>query len=250
MGTAAQQKPNVEVVRNGKALAQRCVEIFIDDANEAIEKKDIFYVAVSGGNTPRQFFELLGESEAVKGLSWDKIHLFWVDERYVPITSKWSNYKLVAETFLFKVGIEPKNIHRISTEYSDFDFAAHCYEKTIRKVFRLHKKQIPQFDLIILGMGVEGHIASLFPGSFVAMDTEDLVCSVYAEKLRRITLTYLVLQAACHLVVLVSGDNKADILKKVFTSEPDEALYPIHALWPALNKVDWLVDTKAAKFLQ
>jgi 6-phosphogluconolactonase len=250
MGEAAQQNPNVEVLCEGEAFARRCVELFVNDANEAIKNQDIFYVAISGGNTPRHFFELLSESEQAKALPWKKIHLFWVDERYVPPTSKWSNYKLAADTFLSKVSIEPQNIHRIPTEYSDFDFAAGCYEKAIRKVFRLRKKQMPQFDLIILGMGVEGHTASLFPGSYAALDTESLASVVYVEKLSRITLTYPVLRAACHLVVLVSGENKANILKKVFTSEPDEVLYPIHALWPVLDKVDWLVDTKAAKFLQ
>jgi len=249
MGTAKQQNPKVEVVSEGQAFARRCVEIFVNDANKAIKNKDIFYVAIPGGNTPRHFFELLSDSEQAKELSWNKIHFFWTDERYVPPTSRWSNYKLAADTFLSKVAIDPKNIHRISTEYSDFDLAARCYEKEIRKVFSLREKQMPQFDLIILGMGIEGHTASLFPGSYAALDSEDLACVVYVDKLSRITLTYPVLRAARHLLVLVSGENKADILKKVFISEPDEVLYPIHALWPVLDKVDWLVDTKAAKGL-
>jgi len=250
MGTAGQREPNVEVVSNGKALARRCVELFTNDARKAIESKDAFYVAISGGNTPRQFFELLGESEEARELSWDKIHLFWVDERYVQPTSEWSNYKLAADTFLSKVGIGAENIHRISTEHSDLDLAARGYEETIRKVLGLREKQMPQFDLIILGMGLEGHMASLFPGNYAALDTEDLACVVYVEKLSRITLTYPVVRAARHLAVLISGEDKADILKKVFTSEPDEVLYPIHTLWSVLDKVDWLVDAKAAKFLQ
>ncbi|GAI55189.1 unnamed protein product, partial [marine sediment metagenome] len=184
-------------------------------------------------------------------LPWDKIQLFWVDERYVQPDSQWSNYKLAADTFLAKVAIPGQNIHRIPTEYDDFKAAASCYEQTIREVFGLDENQGPEFDLIILGMGAEGHTGSLFPNSYAAFDTENLACVVYVldEKLNRITLTHPVLCAASHLAILVSGREKAGILKEVLTSEPDEVRYPIHALWPILNKVTWLVDKEAAKAL-
>ncbi|MBA7663606.1 6-phosphogluconolactonase [subsurface metagenome] len=216
-----------------------------------VKAKNAFYVAISGGHTPRRFFELLGEVPSAKALPWNKIHLFWVDERCVPPDSKWSNYKLAADTFLPKVGTPEQNIHRIPTEYTDFKVAAQRYEETIRKVFGLEENQLPEFDLIVLGMGVEGHTGSLFPNCYAAFDTENLACVVYVldEKLNRITLTHPVLRAASHLAVLVSGEEKADILKEVLTSEPDEVRYPIHALWPILDKVTWLVDSDAAKAL-
>ena len=251
MGTAADYKANIEVVPDSENLALRGLELFIAEAEKATKARGIFYVAISGGNTPKRFFELIGETPTAKALAWDKIHLFWVDERYVPPDSQWSNYKLAADTFLAKVEIPEENIHRIPTEYSDFKTAAQCYEETIRRVFGLQEKELPQFDLILLGMGAEGHTGSLFPNSYAPFDTEDLACVVYVldEKLNRITLTHPVLCAASHLAVLVAGEEKANILKEVMTNEPDEVQYPIHTLWPILDKVTWLVDSQAAKLL-
>ncbi|OHB61656.1 MAG: 6-phosphogluconolactonase [Planctomycetes bacterium RBG_13_46_10] len=249
METAAQYKPNVEVVPDSESLARRSTDIFIADAQKAIKAKGVFYVAISGGHTPKRFFELLGNEPSARSLPWDKIHAFWVDERYVPPDSQWSNYKLAADTFLAKVTIPQDNIHRIPTEYCDVNMAAHLYEDEIRSVFGLKENEVPQFDLIVLGMGTEGHTGSLFPASYASFDMEHLVSVVYAmdEKLNRITLTHPVLCAAAHLAVLVSGKEKADILKNVLTSEPDEVHYPIHVLWPVLYKVTWLVDDDAAK---
>ncbi len=251
METTAKRKPNVEITSDSETLAQRSVELFVAEAQKAIKEKDAFYVAISGGNTPRRFFELLGDVPQANSLPWDKIQLFWVDERYVQPDSQWSNYKLAADTFLTKVAIPQENVHRIPTEYDDFKAAADSYEQTIREVFGLDENQGPEFDLIILGMGAEGHTGSLFPNSYARFDTEDLACVVYVldEKLNRITLTHPVLCAACRLVVLVSGQEKAGILKEVLISEPDEVRYPIHALWPILNKVTWLVDREAATAL-
>ncbi len=249
METAAEYKPNLEIVTDEESLAQRSVELFISTANKAIRAKDAFYVAISGGHTPRRFFQLLGELPKAKALRWDRVQLFWVDERYVPPNSEPSNYKLAADTFLSKVAIPKDNIHRIPTEYDDVKVAAEIYEETIRNVFSLSENRIPVFDLIVLGMGVEGHTGSLFPNSYAPFDTDNLASVVYAlhEKLNRITLTNPVLCAASHLAVLVSGEEKAGILKEVLTSEPDEVRYPIHTLWPILDKITWLVDSAAAK---
>jgi 6-phosphogluconolactonase len=252
MKTTAQFKPNIEVVSDPEDLAQRGIGIFVSAAQKAITARGIFYVAISGGHTPKRFFELLGGSSQTSSLPWDKIHLFWVDERYVKPDSKWSNYKLAADTFLRKVAIPEANVHRIPTEDEDFNTAAHRYEQTMRRVFGVQAGQTPVFDLILLGVGADGHTGSLFPNSYAVLDTEDLACVVYVmdEKLNRITLTLPVLRAARHLVVLVSGREKADILRTVLTSEPDDVRYPIHALWPVLDKVTWLVDKEAAQYLE
>ena len=244
-------KPNIEIISGEKGLAERSLQIFIEDAQKAIKEKDVFYVAISGGHTPEHFFELLGDSPQSNALSWEKVQLFWVDERYVPPDSKSSNYKLAADTFLKKVPIPEGNVHRIPTGYHDVKASASFYEGVIREAFHLEENQLPQFDLIVLGMGADGHTGSMFPNSYAAFDTEDLACVVYVldEKLNRITLTHPVLCAASHLAVLVSGAEKAKILKQVLTSEPDEVRYPIHVLWSILDKVTWLVDAEAAKSL-
>ena len=244
-------KPNIEITSSEKSLAERSLQIFIEDAEKAIREKDVFYVAISGGHTPEHFFELLGDSPKSNALPWEKVQLFWVDERYVPPDSKSSNYKLAADTFLKKVPIPEDNVHKIPTGYHDVKAAASFYEGVIREAFHLEENQLPQFDLIVLGMGADGHTGSMFPNSYAAFDTEDLACVVYVldEKLNRITLTHPVLCAASHLAVLVSGAEKAGILKQVLSSEPDEVRYPIHVLWSILDKVTWLVDAEAAKLL-
>ena len=251
METIANHRPKVKVVSDGEVLAHQSVAYFVSDAEKAIQAKGAFCVAISGGHTPKRFFELLCEEPKAKKLMWEKIHLFWVDERYVPPDSQWSNYKLAADTFLTKVPIPKQNTHRIPTEEKDFRLAAQHYEEIIRSVFALEPGRFPAFDLIILGMGAEGHTGSLFPNSYAPLNTENLACVVYVleEGLNRITLTHPVLCAASHLIVMVSGKEKADIFKMVLTSEPDEVRFPIHYLWPSLNKITWLADKEAAKLL-
>ena len=251
METVAKYKPNIEISTDTESLARRSVDFFIDQANNAIRQRGIFCVAISGGHTPQRFYEMLGQQEYAGKIAWEKVQLFWVDERYVPPDSVMSNYKLAADTFLGRAAIPPANIHRIPTEFSDLSDAAHEYEKNIRKVFGIGKKKLPQFDLIVLGMGADGHTGSLFPNSYAPFDTEDLACVVYAldNEVARITLTHPVLCAASSLAVLVSGREKAKALKEVLTSEPDEVRFPIHTLWPVLDKITWLVDGEAAKLL-
>jgi 6-phosphogluconolactonase len=256
MPSAKQKKPNVEIVADAEAAAQKCLDLLVDAANRAIKTKGVFHFAVSGGHSPIRFFELLGMEQKSLALSWDKIHLFWVDERYVPRDSPLSNYKLAADTFLAKVPIPKENVHPIPTEGENFIASARQYEKTIRSVFQLKAGHLPVFDFIILGMGADGHTGSMFPNSYATFDTKDIACVVYLldqklpdQTVNRITLTHPVLCAASQLAVLVTGPEKAEILKEVLTGPPDEVRYPIHSLWPALDKIIWLVDSPAAKLL-
>lgn len=251
MEVSAGYKANVKVLPDGDALARASVENFVVDAEKAISSKGVFYVAISGGHTPGPFYQLLGESPQAKALPWDKIHLFWVDERYVPQDSDRNNYKLANDTFLNKIDIPKSNIHPIPTHCTDYRDAAHSYEQTLREVFGLDNKGVPQFDLIVLGMGADGHTGSLFSDNYSSFDTEDLACVVYVfdEKCNRITLTRSVLCAAENLLVIIAGERKAQILKDVLTGEPDEIRYPIHVLWPVLDRVKWFVEKNAAKYL-
>jgi len=251
METATGHKPDVEVVSSAEKLALRALQIFVSRAEAAIKSRGRFLAALSGGQTPRRFFELLGQNEKSLALHWEAIHLFWVDERCVPADSPMSNYRLAAESFIGKIPIPPENVHRIIADCSDFKAAAGSYEETIRQLFGLSRGQLPEFDLVVLGMGADGHTGSLLANSYAPFDSENLVCVVYVldDGVNRITLTPPVLRAAARLLVLVSGAEKARILKAVLESPPDEVRYPIHVLWPVLNKITWLVDRDAARLL-
>ena len=248
METTAKFQPHVEVASDVEDLARRSVQLFVKSAGEALESRGRFCTALSGGLTPRRTFELLGTDPQGRSLPWQKIEVFWVDERYVPPDSPYSNYRLAAEAFLNSVPIPTDNVHRIPTEYEDIGGAASAYEATLRDVFDVAVGEVPQFDLIVLGMGTDGHTGSLLPNSYAPFDTDALVSVVYAlgDNLSRITLTHPVLRAARRLSVLVSGREKAQTLKDVLTGEPDEVRYPIHVLWPVLDKIVWLVDRDAA----
>lgn len=232
-------------------FASEAVEIFIHEALSAISAKGKFFVAVSGGHTPLGFFEHMAHNAKAKSLAWDKIELFWVDERCVSIDSDANNYKLAADTFLPEVPIPDSNIHRIAGENPDYNNAASQYEEKIRQVFGLGPGEMPQFDLIILGMGPDGHIGSLLPDSYALFNTENLACVVYRieGEYNRITLTHPVLCNASHLLIMIAGQEKADIVKEVLHGEPDEVKYPVHTLWPILEKVTWLIDNEAAALL-
>ena len=242
---------NVVIANNYQQLAQKMLELFIDNAQKAVEIRKCFCAAISR-HTPRHFFELLGQEPQSKILPWDKIHLFWVDEccgsRYFRNNSC---DNLTALTFIQKVGIPAKNVHGICSEHHNCEHVASVYEQTICHVVKLKKNGVPQFDLIMLRMYADAHIASLFPDTYAFFDTEDLVRVIYFMDGRhtRITVTNRVLRAAFHTAVLVTGEEKAAILREVLTNEPDEVRYPIHAIWPIFDKVTWLVDRNAAKLL-
>ena len=249
MAELKQKSANIVRAGSSDELAQISVDTFLSAADKSITQTGIFRVAVSGGHTPQKCFELLSNADYP---NWNKVELFWVDERYVPPEDEHSNYLLAAKTFLQKVGIPQENIHRIPTESTDVAQAASLYEQIIRNAFKLQPGQLPKFDLMLLGMGNDGHIGSLFPNTYSLFETEHLVSVVYVmdDKLNRITLTHPVMQAAKHLMVLISGPEKAKIVREVFEDEPDEIKYPVHTLWPILDKVTWLMDNDAARLLK
>ncbi|MGA2915125.1 MAG: 6-phosphogluconolactonase [Sedimentisphaerales bacterium] len=251
MKTLNSDKLRIIDVENSEELAKKALELFANSACQAIKNKGLFHLAISGGKTPRHFFELLGEDKVSLTLPWDKIKLFWVDERCVRPDSPDSNYKVAADTFLKKVPIPLKNVYRIAGESIDYTQAVEEYTQRIREVFGLGPGQLPEFDLMILGMGPDGHIGSLLPNSYALFNTDDLVAVVYQIEggLNRITLTHPVMCAARQLIVLVSGREKAEIVRDVLVEKPDEVKYPVHTLWPILDKVIWLIDRDAAKYL-
>ncbi|HYL79732.1 MAG TPA: 6-phosphogluconolactonase, partial [Candidatus Acidoferrum sp.] len=214
-----------------------------------------FTVALSGGSTPKALFRLLaGEGDgSFRGrVPWNRAQVFWGDERHVPPDHPDSNYRMTYDTLLSRVPVPPENIHRIRTEDPDADKVAESYERTLRSVFRLAEGQLPRFDLVLLGMGPDGHTASLFPGTPALHERKRLVVGQWVEKLQthRITLTPPVLNNAALVVFLVSGAEKAETLRAVLLGEYQPERFPAQLVRPTGGRLLWLVDRAAARGLQ
>ncbi|HBG27293.1 MAG: 6-phosphogluconolactonase [Planctomycetes bacterium GWF2_41_51] len=251
MKTVNSGKLKIIDVQSSQEIALKALEFFVEYVHSVLSTKDVFYLAISGGKTPEEFYHLLGTDNRSLSLPWDKIELFWVDERCVQPDSPDSNFKLASSTFLKSVPIPKNNIHRIFGENENYNKAVDDYEETIRNIFGIGRGKLPVFDLMILGMGPDGHIGSLLPNSYALFDTDDLAAVVYQmnEGHNRITLTHPVICASKQILIMVSGQEKAEIVREVFVHEPDEVQYPVHTLWPILEKVIWLIDSDAAKYL-
>ncbi len=244
------QSPRLVRLPTAEALADEAAAEFVSAAVEAVGRRGAFYVAISGGKTPRLFFQRLAQAEIAGQVPWDKTFLFWADERCVPPESPDSNYALAKDTFLDAVPIPPEHVYRIHGEYDDCVKAADVYDTVLRNVFALEDDDLPCFDMIVLGLGRDGHIASLLPDDPGVSVTEDLTWPVFNEQnFNRVTLTAPVLQEARRLLVLVAGADKADIVGTIVSSPPEPQRYPVHVLWPVLDKVLWLVDDAAASVL-
>jgi len=236
------------VLTDIEAISHKAASVFVEFAESAITSKGNFYVAVSGGSTPRRTFALLS-SEYRDKVKWDCVQFFWVDERCVPKEHKESNFKLVYDLLLSKVPLPEVNIHRIRGEQDPAQEALR-YEKDIKTSFDV--EGFPVFDLIMLGMGEDGHTASLFPNSDALNETERLAIPVYVEKLKsqRITLTLPVLNNAACVLFLVSGSSKSDVLSYILGSEGKKYKYPAGLVNPAHGELIWLVDKEAAAKLK
>lgn len=206
-------------------------------------------IALSGGSTPRAVYALLGSEPVRSQIPWEKVHLFWGDERCVPPSDPESNFRMVDEALLQRVTIPPQNVHRVKAE-NDPAAAAQEYEEELRQTFGLNAGTMPAFDVVMLGLGDDGHTASLFPGTPALDERRKLVADVYVERLRthRITLTFPVLNNAHHIVVLVSGKSKAGILAEVVRG--NLASYPAQRIQPVAGELRWLVDRDAASQLE
>ncbi len=249
------QKVNLMIARDRAVMAEMMLDIFMRLVKKSLQKSSRFYMAIPGGRTPRAFFELLARDEKARALNWDALHIFWTDERCVPPDSQESNYNLAYESFLTQVPLPADNIHRIGGENPDPFFEADLYEGIIKQTLKTAFGQIPEFDLIILGMGDDGHIASLFPGSEVEHETQEMVAATDRDYVgfQRITLTAPVLTSARKIVVMVAGDDKQDRIAEIFNTPSMEIFqyaYPVHHLWPVLDKVTWLLDKEAAEKLE
>jgi 6-phosphogluconolactonase len=250
-GVSPEVHPGVQVFPNPAEVARGAARLFVDYAWQSIAKDGQFMVALSGGNTPREMFELLASDEFRGQVDWAKVHVFWSDERAVPPTNAESNYGMARRALLIRVPIPEGNVHRMEAEKPSIGRAAHEYEEVLRKYLELDDRGFPRFHLIFLGLGKDGHTASLFPGTRVTRQTSRWVSTPMVSKLnmRRMTLTLPVLDAALRVVFLVVGSEKAEILRDVLEGKADPP-YPAQLVQPRHRGAKlFLVDKEAAALL-
>jgi 6-phosphogluconolactonase len=211
---------------------------------QAIAKRETATIALSGGNTPRETYALLArESE----IDWPKVHVFWVDERAVPPDDDRSNYRWAKAELLERAPIDPEHVHRMLAESADLPTTAQEYERTIRQHVELDADGVPSFDVVVLGVGDDGHTASLFPGEMTANVTDRLVTPVPASGAReaRLTLTPPVLEHAHNVFVLAIGSGKRLALERAWATAGSVHETPARIIRGCRGSVTWLIDSAA-----
>jgi 6-phosphogluconolactonase len=247
----AQGKRTIQVFEDASNVARAAAQRFVAVAGEAIDRRRRFTVALSGGSTPRALYSLLATRPYHDEVEWSRVWVFWGDERTVPPTDPESNYHMARESLLFHVPIPATQVFRMHGEHADPEKAAAHYEVEIRRAFALAPGELPRFDLVFLGMGPDGHTASLFPHTAALHVSDRLVVANRVDKLNtwRLTLTAPVINNAAEVVFLVVGGDKAPVLKRVLEGprEPDEL--PSQLVAPADGESIWLLDRAAASQL-
>lgn len=242
--------PEMKIFPDAETLVQEAAPLFMQTARDAVNARGRFVTALSGGTTPKGLFQQLTEEPYRSLIPWDKCFFFWVDERHVPFDHPDSNYRMTQEFLLSKVPIPKENVFPMTNGSLPVDKAANAYEIKLRKFFG--GDAFPRFDLSLMGMGDDGHTASLFPRVEQLNEMEKWVVGYYVDdaKKDRVSLTFPVLNASRELLALVSGDKKAKMLKEVLEGPKDPPRYPIQYLRPVDGKLIFLMDAPAAAFLK
>jgi 6-phosphogluconolactonase len=233
----------VEVWRDLAELSGRAAELFTSTAYDSIAAEGVFNVALSGGSTPKALYTRLASEGESESTAWLRTNVFWSDERCVPPTDEQSNYRMAKEALLDHVPVPPQQVHRMRGE-DDPNIAAQAYAATLAQ--HLAERDY-RFGLILLGMGDDGHTASLFPHSPALDETEKLVVAPFVNKLRvsRLTLTLPLINRASNIIFLVSGATKADTLQLILEGDADGRALPASLVQPTNGKLIWLVDEAA-----
>ncbi|HXU40070.1 MAG TPA: 6-phosphogluconolactonase [Blastocatellia bacterium] len=254
-------RANVSIYRDAEELAVKAARRFARLADQYVVGCGRFTVALSGGSTPRAMFSLLAEHPFADTVPWSSIYFFWGDERCVPPVHPDSNYRMANETLLSKAPIPAENIFRIPTEIAEPEQAAEQYARALSKFFLVGLDapksgtapltRLPRFDLVFLGMGPDGHTASLFPHSAALKAGEQIVVANYVEKfaVHRITLTAATINNARNVTFLAAGADKAEVLKNVLEGDYQPDLYPSQMIQPGSGTLLWMVDEAAARLL-
>jgi 6-phosphogluconolactonase len=236
--------PEVLVYPTPAALASAAAEAFVSAAAEAIAARGRFLVALSGGSTPKALYALLAEPKRAAQIDWSRVHVLWGDERCVPPDDPASNFRMAREVLLDHVAIPPAQIHRMRGE-DDPRTAAAGYERELRALF---PAAVPRFDLVLLGLGDNGHTASLFPGLSAVHESARWVVAEHVAEVGmwRLTLTPVAINAAAAILFLVAGRDKAAMLARVLQGPRDIDARPAQAIAPVAGRLCWLVDAAAA----
>ncbi|MGH9338180.1 MAG: 6-phosphogluconolactonase [Acidobacteriota bacterium] len=236
------------VAPDGGGAYRRCAELFVEASAAAISSTGRFTVALSGGSTPTELYGLLsGEAYRLR-ISWQDIHFFWGDERYVPPDHADSNFRMTKESLLDRIGVPSSNIHQVVTDREDPAQIAAEYESQLVQFFRLARSGQPRFDLILLGMGEDGHTASLFPETPALQVKDRAVVANYVEKLEswRITLTPPAINNALHVIFLITGASKASAVRDVLEGPYRPERLPSQLIDPVKGRLTFILDRAAA----
>ena len=251
MPAAAQQR-EIHILKDNPAIARRAAEEFVKMAQSAVSRKGSFTVALSGGSTPKLLYSLLVTDAALRAkVPWDKMQLFFGDERHVGPDDPQSNFKMASETMITKAPLKPEQVHRMKGEYPDAEQAAKEYEQDLRTHFHLKNAELPRLDLVLAGMGDEGHTLSLFPGTKALHPQGRAVVRNWVGKLytERVTLTAPAANNAEMILFMVAGKEKALALKAVLEGPYEPEQLPAQLLQPTNGKLLWLVDEAAGSLL-
>jgi 6-phosphogluconolactonase len=243
-------EPEIIVCRDVDELNRKAAAQFIALANHASAHSGRFAAALSGGSTPKALYTLLASPDYRDRVDWSRIHFFWGDERCVPPDHAESNFRMTHEALLARINLPAENIHRMTGEIEPGQAAA-AYEAELQKFFGLVRGEVPRFDLIFLGLGEDGHTASLFPGSAALDEKDRLVATAYVDKLQahRLTLTLPVINAAAQVTFLVAGQSKVGIVKELLGSDGSTANHPAAKIHPLDGRLTWLIAADAAALL-
>ncbi|HET7034868.1 MAG TPA: 6-phosphogluconolactonase [Thermomicrobiaceae bacterium] len=244
--------PEIRIVPESAALAEQAAQLFVETAAASIATRGAFAVALSGGSTPRAMFQRLAQLPLRQQVEWSKLQIFWGDERTVPPDSPESNYHMARQALLNHVAVPAAQIHRMQGELDPYEAAAE-YETVLRQVFQLGQQpRLPVFDLQLLGIGPDGHTASLFPGTPALHERGRLCVANPVPQLQttRLTLTPPVITASALIVVLAAGREKAEAVARAIQGEWDFETTPSQLLRHAEGRVVWLLDPAAASRLK
>lgn len=241
----------LHIYKTAEELSKSVAKWIADRIADTLKKKDRFTIALSGGNTPKQLHKLLAAAPYKDQIDWSKLHVFWGDERDVPFDDERNNAKMAFDTLLNYVPVPPSQIHIMRTDIAPEQSAIE-YEKILHEYFSPDNASGNTFDLVLLGMGDDGHTLSLFPGTAVIHEEKSWVKSFFlqAQDMYRITLTKTVVNKSASIAFLATGAGKAEALKEILEGQYNPDLYPSQVIKPSTGELHWFVDAAAASLLK